>query len=680
MNKLVQETSPYLLQHSNNPVEWFPWGLEALEKSRQEDKPIFLSIGYAACHWCHVMAHESFEDPDVAAIMNEHFVNIKVDREQRPDIDSIYMNAVVAMTGQGGWPLSVFLTPDGHPFFGGTYYPPTRRYNLPSFRDVLFSVHRAWINDRPQLVQSGKQMTEHLHQQLSLPASKEGLSKDQLDKAVMVLAQEYDWKHGGWGKAPKFPQPMAIEFLLRRATRGDKMAQDMAIHALQAMAKGGMYDVLGGGFARYSTDDEWKIPHFEKMLYDNAQLALVYLHAHLITGMDEFKTICVKTLEFIKRELTSPEGGFYSSLDADSEGEEGKYYIWTPADIIAALPYTRDADLFLAAYGVTDSGNFEGCNVLHRSMDDTELAARFKLTADEIAPLLDKIHSQLLGKRQLRLHPSMDDKVVTAWNALGLLVYSEAARYLDIGCLEMAMRNANFVLSQLYKEDIGLFRTWRNGEANTMAFLEDYSATILALLSLYQTDANPRWYQAALKLSDEMLAYYSDPSGGFFDTHDQHEALILKPKDIQDNATPSGNSLAAAALILLSAYTGNTGWRELAERMCSDIQGYAVRAPTALSQWLCAIDLAVNPIYDIALLGKDDRDNFADLLRIVWSTYRPNIVLASALLPLTGAEPPILAQRTLLEGRPTAFVCRDFVCNLPVNQPEDLRNQLDPVL
>ena len=677
MNQLIHETSPYLLQHADNPVEWYPWSTDALEKSRREDKPIFLSIGYSACHWCHVMAHESFEDPGLAAIMNENFVNIKVDREQRPDLDSIYMNAVVAMTGQGGWPLSVFLTPDGRPFFGGTYYPPTRRYNMPSFREVLLSVHRAWMGDRLQIIQSGEQITQHLRQQTSYNATDQTLNKDNLDQAALSLAQTYDWKNGGWGKAPKFPQPMAIEFLIRRAARGDKLAEEIAVHALRSMAKGGMYDVVGGGFARYSTDEVWKVPHFEKMLYDNAQLASVYLHAYLITGNGEFKSVCEGTLKFIKRELTSPEGGFYSNLDADSDGEEGKYYIWTPDEIMAALSDKRQAEIYLTAYGVTSTGNFEARNVLQRAVDDTEVAERFALPVHEIPPLLEKLNSQLLAARQLRQRPATDDKIVTAWNALGLLVFSEAGRYLDSDYSFMAMRNGNFILSQLYSEEVGLYRTWRNGTVNTPAFLEDYAATILALLALYQTDSQPRWYQAAVQLTDEMLVRFTDPDWGFFDTQAQHDELILRPKDIQDNATPSGNSLAANALLLTAAYTAQIDWRDKAEKMCSAIQELAIRYPTVFAQWLCAIDLAVNPFCEIAILGNDQDSSMADLLHVVWSSYRPNAILASAILPLSADMPPLLEQRTLLDNQPTAFVCRNFACNLPVNRPEDLRQQLE---
>ena len=371
-NKLIHENSPYLLQHANNPVDWYPWGSEALDKARSEDKPIFLSIGYAACHWCHVMEHESFEDNDTAAIMNKFFVNIKVDREERPDLDNIYMQAVVAMTHQGGWPMSVFLTPTGEPFYGGTYFPPVRRYNMPAFQEILGTIARIWQDDRPRLLQSAQDITQNLQNGSIQNSGTKLLKPEILNQAINNLEQSYDWAYGGWGKAPKFPQPMVIEFLIQQAIRGNKQALEMIEHALSAMAKGGMYDVVGGGFARYSVDNHWKIPHFEKMLYDNAQLARAYLHAYLITGDPFYRQICEKTLDFVLREMTNPQGGFYSSLDADSEGEEGKFYVWTLDEIRNLDLDETDIELLIAAYGITEPGNFEGANALQRNLSDDE--------------------------------------------------------------------------------------------------------------------------------------------------------------------------------------------------------------------------------------------------------------------------------------------------------------------
>lgn len=412
-NRLAQENSPYLLQHKDNPVDWYPWGEAALEKARREDKPIFLSIGYAACHWCHVMEHESFEDPEIAALMNEHFVNIKVDREERPDLDNIYMGAVVAMTGQGGWPMSVFLTPEGDPFFGGTYFPPQRRHNIPAFREVLLGIAKSWREEQAKIRENGQKIAQRLSSSIRRRAPAGKIRAETLEKAAMKLAQSYDWRNGGWGSAPKFPQAMAIEFALRRATRGDNMALDLAIHALRAMAKGGMYDLVGGGFSRYSVDDHWLVPHFEKMLYDNAQLASAYLHAYLMTGEDQFRRVCESTLEFVLREMSHDRGGFYSSLDADSEGEEGKFYVWTPEEIQAAIPGEEDAKLILAAYGVTGKGNFEGKTVLQRILDDEQIAEEFDLPVEKIPDKLDQLHVQLL---QARANVCARARTIKSWS------------------------------------------------------------------------------------------------------------------------------------------------------------------------------------------------------------------------------------------------------------------------
>ena len=678
-NHLVNENSPYLLQHAENPVDWYPWNEEALAKARQEDKPIFLSIGYAACHWCHVMAHESFEDPETASLMNEYFVNIKVDREERPDLDSIYMNSVVAMTGQGGWPLNIFLTPKGEPFFGGTYFPPNRRYNLPSFREVLTSVHNVWIKDRAQIDQISQQLIAHLQGSMISNESGQQLRHDSSERAAMGLAQSYDWKYGGWGSAPKFPQSMAIEFLLRRASRGDKLALEMASHALLAMCKGGMYDVVGGGFARYSTDNEWRVPHFEKMLYDNALLSQAYLHAYLLTNNINFRRVCEETIDFIARELTHPAGGFYSSLDADSEGEEGKYYLWTPETIRSALPEPRDAELIMAAYNVTEQGYFEGATILQRVLDDTSLAERFHIPEGEISGYLSKLRAQLLHVRQLRVPPATDDKTLVSWNSLALNVFAEAGRYLERrDYIELAIRNADFLLSEL-KQNSRLLRSWRDGLARHNAYLEDYAGLALALISLYQSDPNPYWFTASLQLVEEMLQHFSDPAGGFFDTRDDHGALITRPKDLQDNATPSGNSLAALALLQLSAYTGRSDLRLAAEHVLSSIQDVAVQYPTAFANWLYAIDYATNSIYEVAILGPGQDGHTQALVNTLWGRYRPNIVSARADDPPPPDSPPLLLDRHMLGHKPTAYVCQNFICNLPVTTPDALAAQLETI-
>ena len=691
-NRLANENSPYLLQHAENPVDWYPWGEEALEKARREDKPVFLSIGYAACHWCHVMAHESFENQQTAAILNENFVNIKVDREERPDLDSVYMNAVVAMTGHGGWPMSVFLTPDGKPFFGGTYFPPVRRYNMPSFQEVLSRIIQAWNDERPNVIQSGQEITRHIQNGQNLPGSNKAIQPGLLNGAALRLAQQYDWKFGGWGDAPKFPQPMAIEFLLRRAARDDKLAIDMASHALTAMARGGMYDVIGGGFARYSTDDQWLVPHFEKMLYDNAQLAQVYLHAYLITGNTFYRRICEETLDFIRREMmagsddTTSLGGIYSSLDADSEGSEGKYYIWSKSEIETALAGFRLngseslsldwAKFFINAYGITENGNFEGRTVLQRAIDDKALAQQYNLSEAKVVEYLTILHQHLLSIRETRLRPATDDKVLVTWNALALIAFSEAARYLQReDYLQIAKKNADFLLSELYGQN-RLLRSWRNGQAHHNAYLEDYAGLILGLLSLYQSDPDPWWFNSALQLAEEMIEHFRDEKGGFFDTRDDHHNLIIRPKDIQDNATPSGNAQAAMALLQLSAYTGNGHWRDLAEQSFSLIVEYVEKHPTAFSQWLCAIDFAIGPIFEIALLGDLNHPEMQEMQRVLWKQYRPHCIAAIADFPPESNTPSLLKDRPLLNHQPTAYVCQNFVCQKPVNTAAEMDAQL----
>lgn len=676
-NRLAASNSPYLLQHKDNPVEWYPWGPEALSRAKTEDKPIFLSIGYAACHWCHVMAHESFEDPETAAYMNEHFVNIKVDREERPDLDGIYMESVVALTGSGGWPMSVFLTPDGQPFLGGTYFPPTPRHGLPSFRDVLEHVNNLWHRDRAKIVEAGKQLQKRINHPVSFPSQPSNLKPETLNQAVMALAQVYDWQGGGWGRAPKFPQPMTIDFLLSRATLGDKLALDMARHALTAMARGGMYDVVGGGFARYSVDDNWLVPHFEKMLYDNAQLARVYLHGYLVTKDERFREVCEHTLNFIQRELRNEQGGFLSSLDADSEGEEGMFYVWPWEEIVSEIGKLELRDLFIAAYGITKEGNFEGNNILQRVKTDDELCKEFNLRPSTLNEKLESARTTLFSARSRRVRPGTDDKVLTSWNALMMIAFAEAGRYLKLDSyVEIARNNADFLLRELNPGD-RLLRSWRAGRAEHNAYLEDYAALITGLLALYQSDADARWYAEAEHLAEEMLARFNDAAGGFFDTRDDHEQLITRPKDVQDNATPSGNSLAATALLQLASYSGNGQWRDLAEGMLSGIQATAAHYPTSFAQWLYAAQLAIASGREIALIhnGRPDLKT-SGLLDAIWSSWRPfDVVAMSSYPPLVGS-PALLTDRPLKDGKATAYVCRNFACNLPVNAAEELSQQL----
>jgi uncharacterized protein len=685
-NRLAQANSPYLLQHAHNPVDWYPWGNEALEKARTEDKPIFLSIGYAACHWCHVMAHESFEEPTTAALMNENFVNIKVDREERPDLDTIYMNAVVSMTGQGGWPMSVFLTPEGEPFFGGTYFPPVRRYNMPAFQEILQTIARLWREDRARILESSQQITQQLKSNTLPGAAHKPLSPGVSEQAALQLAQNYNWKFGGWGGKPRFPAHMVLDFLLRRAALDDSLALDMVTHNLDAMARGGMYDIVGGGFARYSTDDMWLVPHFEKMLYDNAQLALVYLHAFLLSGDLHYRRVCEETLDFITRELSDPKGGFYSSLDADSEGSEGKFYVWEPAEIRTVLGKAQESHdksgldwvaFFSSAYAVPAQGNFEGKVILQRTTSDAELAEKFGLTENEVLHLLAEMSRALLQARSKRVRPGLDDKVLAAWNGLALSAFAEAGRYLQRNdYTETARRNAAFLLQELHPGE-RMLRSWRNGEAQHNGYLEDYAAVILGLLALYQTDPDPAWFSAASRLSQEMREHFTDPQGGFFDTRDDHGPLLLRPKDLQDNATPCGNSLAACALLQLALYRNDDEMRQQAEAMLGEIQETAIRYPTAFGFWLCAIDFALAAVLEIAILAPTSSAEALPLTSKLWSTYRPHALAAISAFPPATGSPELLADRPLLEGKPSAYVCKHFVCQRPVTSPDEFETLLE---
>ncbi|PKO05897.1 MAG: thioredoxin domain-containing protein [Chloroflexi bacterium HGW-Chloroflexi-3] len=680
-NQLAHTTSPYLLQHAGNPVDWYPWGPEALQRARQEDKPIFLSIGYAACHWCHVMAHESFEDPAIAALMNQHYINIKVDREERPDLDGIYMSAVVAFTGQGGWPMSVFLTPDLVPFYGGTYFPPRPRYGMPSFHEVLLALADYWHNQRDEVIQSGQRILDALLQQKTGNASGGSLTPETTRQATRILLSSYDWDHGGWGTAPKFPQPMALGFLLRRHHgSGDPNAQSLRSvqHALDAMSRGGMYDVVGGGFARYSTDEDWLVPHFEKMLYDNAQLTSAYLHAWQISREPRYRRVVEETLGFVQRELLAPQGGFYSSLDADSEGVEGKFYVWTLDEIHATLGEV-DA-LFESAYGLTQDGShggWEGKIVLQRVATDEELAQRFAIPAAEIPARLAQRHAQLLSQRTNRVRPGTDDKVLTSWNGLMLSAFAEGARSLENSTyLQVAQCNADFILREMLVEG-RLQRSWRQGQTSPEVFLEDYAALILGLLELYQSDFNPRWFVAAQALTGEMIEQFHDPDGGFFDTTRDAETVLLRPKDLQDNATPSGNALATEALLKMAAFSDNEEWLQLAEESLAQVAGMAAEYPTAFSRWLSAADFYQSKTRQIALIGDPQDPQMAEFLLEIRSVYRPNTVVAAAGLPLPEGSPALLHDRPMMDGKPTAYVCEGFVCRRPVTSVSELKELLN---
>ena len=676
VNHLSNETGPYLLQHIDNPVDWYPWGEEALQLAKAQHKPILLSIGYAACHWCHVMAHESFEDDDTAALMNEHFVNVKVDREERPDLDSIYMQAVTAMTGHGGWPMTVFLTPDGQPFYSGTYFPDEPRFGMPSFKQVLLGVADAWHNQPDQVQQSAQKVTDHI-QQVSIPVGKETtLDSGLFAGAVYNLTQRFDRTWGGFGDAPKFPQPMVLEFLLREHLRtGDAQALEMAELTLQKMAHGGMYDQLGGGFARYSTDDHWLVPHFEKMLYDNAQLVRVYLPAWQMTGNLLYRRITEETLDYVLREMQHPDGGFFSSQDADSEGVEGKFYVWSAEEIRQALG--DDAALFMRVYGVLEDGNWEGHNILHWRTSLSDAAAQFGLTQAEAEAKITAARRKLYDIRSRRIWPGLDDKILTAWNGLMLAAFAEVGRTLERSdYVAAATRNAEFLYRTMRAENGRLYRTWKAGsEAKYNAYLEDYAYLAEGLLALYQTTFERRWFDWAQELAEGMLAHFRDAeNGGFFDTSDDHEQLIHRPKDLQDNAVPSGNAMAAQVLLKLSLLTGQTRYWDLAEQATAPMGELISQYPSGFGQWLNVAGLILGEPHEIALVGAGEQ--LAPMLKVARAQYRPNQVIAAG--PEDDEDPiPLLAQRPQLNGQATAYVCRRFLCQAPVTEPEALAAQLD---
>ncbi len=615
------------------------------------------------------MAHESFEDAATAELMNRHFINVKVDREERPDLDSIYMSAVVALTGQGGWPMTVALTPDGRPFFGGTYYPPTPRHGMPAFRQVLLALAEAWQERRGDVEGSAGEIADHLRQTALAEALGGGgaLSDDLLDQALNGLLRSFDSRLGGFGRAPKFPPSMTLEFLLRvYAQRGEPMSLHMAEHTLTKMAHGGIYDQLGGGFARYSTDERWLVPHFEKMLYDNALLARVYLHAWQVTGKPLYRRVVEETLDFVMREMRHDGGGFYSSYDADSEGEEGKFYVWTAGEIRAALG--DDAAGFMATYDVSETGNWEGHNILHLPSGADE---------DQVAEMA-AARRTLFDIRAGRVPPGLDDKVLTAWNGLMLAAFAEAGRVLDRpDYTAAAVANAEFLHATMRRADGRLLRSWQAaaGDARYNAYLEDYAFLADGLLALYETTFEPRWFAWARELADLMLAHFADPAGGFFDTSDDHEALLHRPKDVQDNATPSGNGMAAHVLLRLGLFTGEGRYWDTAERMVAGLYEPMARYATAFAHWLGAAAFILGEPQELAIVGDPAAAGARALLDVVQRAYRPNLVVAAG----EGAAAevvPLLANRERLDGRAAAYVCRRFVCRRPVSDPVALAEQL----
>ncbi len=688
-NRLAGETSPYLLQHAHNPVDWYPWGEEALARARAEDKPIFLSIGYAACHWCHVMERESFEDEATAVDLNRDFVAIKVDREERPDLDQVYMAAVQAMTGGGGWPMSVFLTPDGRPFYGGTYFPDSPRHGMPAFRQVLEGVARAYREQRDQVEQSGSAIVAAIADasrfgETGGPAGVRGLpDRTVLDAAVAALEGTFDPRHGGWGGAPKFPQPMTIEYLLRRAASGDDDGRSLAMarRTLDAMADGGIHDQLGGGFHRYATDAIWLIPHFEQMLYDNAQLARVYIHAWQLTGDRHYRDVAVGTLDYLARELLTADGAFAASQDADTDGEEGATFVWTAEEVQRILG-PEEAALFGAAYDVTEGGNWEGRTILRRVRPDAELATMTGATVEHVVARLAAARTVLLAARASRPQPARDDKVLAGWNGLALGALGDAIVALeatgdadDLAAATtyraLAIGTADALLAGLRGADGQLFRSWKDGRATADGVLEDYACLADGLFALYRATFDERWFVAARRLGDKILDEFADPAGGFFDTGDRHETLITRPKDLQDNAVPSGNGMAATVLLELAALSGEGGYAVAAEHALGLVAGVLARYPGGFGQWLVALDFALADVVEVAVVGDPSDDATVRLLRPARVGYRPHLVVACAPDP-EASTIELLGSRFRLAGLPTAYVCRDFACRQPVTEPEAL--------
>ena len=684
-NRLAGETSPYLLQHAHNPVEWYPWGVEAFERARREDRAVLLSVGYSACHWCHVMERESFENEAIAGLMNRLFVNIKVDREERPDVDQIYMQAVQSMTGHGGWPMTVFLTPDGVPFYGGTYFPPEDRHGMPAFPRLLEAVAEAYQSRRGEVLESGRNLVARIGESEALRRSATLLTDDILMAAYQSASGEFDEREGGIGRAPKFPQPMNWEFILRFWKRtGNPRALEMARLTLTRMARGGMYDQLGGGFHRYSVDARWLVPHFEKMLYDNGQLASLYLHAWLATGDVEYRRVCEETLDYVLREMTHASGGFFSAQDADSEGEEGKFFVWSPEEIRAEL---RDAEMtkaVLSYWGVDDGPNFEGHSILWVPRAPADAAQRIGVSPERLAELLAAARRILYAARERRVHPGLDDKVLASWNGLAMAAFAEAGRALGRDdYVRAAVRNAEFITGSLV-EGGRLLRSWKDGWAKISGYLEDYAMVGFGLLAVYEATFDRRWLDESRRLAEDALRLFWDPDKEMlFDTGTDQEALVVRPRNLFDNAVPSGTSVAIEWLLRLAILTGEERYEHLAMTALRPMADLLRRHPSGFGRYLAALDFHLGPVAEVAIVWPSSAGaNAADDLRsTVFSRYQPNRVLVGAREgDAASSGLPLLADRPAAGGKPTAYVCRRYVCQLPVTEPGDLARQLEALV
>jgi uncharacterized protein len=670
-NRLAAESSPYLLQHANNPVDWYPWGDEAFASARADDRPVILSVGYSACHWCHVMAHESFESPEIAALMNELFVSIKVDREERPDIDTIYMSSAQAMGVQGGWPLTVFLTPDGLPYFAGTYFPPVDRQGMRGFGTVLRAAADAYHSQTAEIGAMGERVRDAVVPQ-HLPAPGEPTTA-LLNTAAAALVGQTDRAHGGFGAAPKFPHPQALDLLLRRyRATGDTSLENAATLTLDAMARGGIHDQVGGGFHRYSVDARWAVPHFEKMLYDNALLAPVYLHAFQLTGRDDMLEVCTRTLDYMARELRLPDGGFAASQDADSPGGEGAFFVWSPTQLQDVLG-AEDGALAARLFGVVPSGNFEhGTTVLSMPYPLAQVAR--SLQADEAAlhTQLESIRERLYAVRKDRAAPARDDKVITAWNALAITAFAQAGAALTRDdYVDVARSCADFVLEQLVTEGV-VFRIWNGGTARIVGFLDDAANLGDALLTLYEATGEPRYFTAALALCERIVLQHRDSDGTYFDTAADSPPLIVRPRTIDDNPVSAGQSVAATLFSRMHAFTGDARWREHATEIVAPLVTVVGRAPLAVAGLAAAMELLVGPMREVAVAGDPSGADTHELVAVVRRRFDPLRVLAWG----QAGDVPLLDDRPMVDGKATAYVCRGFVCKAPVSDASALEREL----
>jgi uncharacterized protein len=681
-NRLAGETSPYLLQHAHNPVDWYPWGDEAFARARGEDKPVLLSVGYSACHWCHVMERESFENEDVAGLMNRLFVNIKVDREERPDVDQIYMQAVQAMTGRGGWPMTVFLTPDGTPFYGGTYFPPVDRHGMPGFPRLLESIAGAYRTRRGEVAESGRKLLEEMRQGERLRRADSALGDDVARAAFRGLAGQFDERRGGLGQAPKFPQPMTWEFILRYGRRtGEVHALEMVRLTLDRMAAGGMFDQLGGGFHRYSVDDRWLVPHFEKMLYDNAQLASLYLHGWLATRDGAYRRIAEETLDYLLREMRHPSGGFFSAQDADSEGVEGKFFVWSAAEIETELGDAAMSRAALRYWGVSEGPNFEGQSILFVPRPRDEVAGELGIDVDRLDDLLARARARLCAARARRVHPGLDDKVLASWNGLALSALAEAGRALERSdYVDAAIENGRFLTTAMM--DGGrLLRSWKEGRAKIKGYLEDYAMVGEGLLTLYEATFDRHWLDESRRLADAALDLFWDAErAAFFDTGADHEALVVRPRNIFDNAVPSGASVAIDWLMRLALLVGDDRYEARALEALRPMADLMARYPSGFGRYLSALDFHLGPVAEVAVVWPAGRESAAlPLLREVFARYLPNRVVAGSAEGAALRGLPLLAERGAVGGFATAYVCQRYVCQAPVTTADALARQLEGV-